>query len=169
MIGELQDAGNTTTLAHYLELLSGAGLLCGVQKYATQVVRQKGSSPKFCVMNTALMSAQSTKSYKAAKRDPVFWGRLTESAVGAYLLNAIRGTQVELFYWREGDAEVDFVLKHGSSLTAIEVKSGNNEKVSRSGMDLFVKQFKPARCLLVGQQGIHLEEFLKTPLLDLVD
>ena len=30
MLGQLQDAGNTTTLAHYLELLAGAGMLKGV-------------------------------------------------------------------------------------------------------------------------------------------
>jgi uncharacterized protein len=82
-----------TTLAHYLELLFGAGLLCGLQKFAKQKIRQKGSSPKFCVYNTALISAQSTKTFKDAKKDRIFWGRLVESAVGAHLLNSSRGTQ----------------------------------------------------------------------------
>ncbi|MBS0615647.1 MAG: ATP-binding protein [Verrucomicrobia bacterium] len=163
VLGELQDAGNTTTLAHYLELLSGAGLICGIQKFANQKVRQKGSSPKFCVYNTALMSAQCPFSYKAAKKNPSHWGHLVESAVGAYLLNSIRGTNIELFYWREGDKEVDYVLRHGKSITAIEVKS-TKEKLSLSGMDDFVKQFKPSKILLVGPEGIPLEEFLKTPI-----
>jgi uncharacterized protein len=163
MLGELQEAGNTTTLAHYLDLLSGAGLLSGIQKFAKQQVRQKASSPKFSVFNTALMSAQSGKTFKQAHQDRAFWGRLVESAVGAYLLNAIRGTQIEVFYWREGDKEVDFVLSLGDSITAIEVKSGK-ESIYRSGIDLFVSKFKPKRVFLVGDQGLPIEQFLLTPL-----
>ncbi len=120
MLGELQDAGNTTTLAHYLDLLSGAGLLSGIQKFSNQHVRQKASSPKFSVFNTALMSAQSGKTFIQAREDRAYWGRLVESAVGAYLLNATRGTQIEVFYWREGDMEVDFVLREGNSITAMK-------------------------------------------------
>ena len=161
ILGELQDAGNTTTLAHYLDLLAGAGLLIGLQKFANQPVRQKGSSPKFSVLNTALMSAQSDKSFKEAQKDPIFWGHLVESAVGAHLLNSIRGKQIEIYYWREGDKEVDFILKHGKSLIAIEVKSNHETK---SGMDSFVEEFKPKRNLLIGPSGIPLEEFLSSPL-----
>lgn len=91
--------------------------------------------------------------------DPVFRGRLVESAVGAHLLNGIRGTQIELFYWREGDKKVDFVLQLGSKLIAIEVKSGN-ETLRNSGMDSFISQFNPNRIWLVGDKGIPLEEFL---------
>jgi len=167
MLGQLQDTGNTTTLAHYLDLLSGAGLLEGLQKFANQPVRQRGSSPKLAVLNTALMTAQSNKTFNEAKADPSFWGRLIESTVGAYLLNSIRGTQIELFYWREGDKEVDFVLKRGDSITAIEVKSGT-EYFRRSGIDLFVKEFKPSRILLVGDQGIPIADFLKSPITDFV-
>lgn len=163
MLGELQDAGNTTTLAHYLDLLSGAGLLAGIQKFAKQRVRQKGSSPKFSVFNTALMSAQSGKTFRQAREDRDFWGRLTESSVGAYLLNSIRGTQIEVFYWREGDKEVDFVLRHGDTITAIEVKSGH-DSFKRTGVDLFISQFKPDRILLVGEQGIPIEKFLLSPI-----
>ena len=167
MLGELQDAGNTTTLAHYLDLLSGAGLVCGLQKYANQKVRQKSSSPKFMVFNTALMSASLGISFKEAKEDPSFWGRLVESSVGAYLLNGIRGTPLELFYWREEDKEVDFVLKKGAKITAIEVKSAAHS-FRRSGIDLFMKKFHPSRVLLVGEQGIPLDKFLKTPIMDMM-
>jgi predicted AAA+ superfamily ATPase len=163
ILGELQDAGNTTTLAHYLELLSGAGLLIGLQKFAMQPVRQKGSSPKFMTYNTALMTAQSGKSFIQAQDDPIFWGHLVESAVGAHLVNSIRGTQIELFYWRERDKEVDFVLRKGQSILAIEVKS-NRETLKNTGMDLFLTTYKTARCLLVGKGGLPLEEFLKTPI-----
>ena len=160
MMGELQDAGNATTLAHYLDLLSGAGVLTGLQKFAKQTVRRKASSPKFMVFNTALLSAQSGKSFAEAMADHTFFGRLIESAVGAHLLNGIRGTQIELFYWREGDLEVDFVLKHDDKLIAIEVKSKRGS-FRRSGMDSFIKQFKPSRILLVGDShGIPLEKFL---------
>ena len=92
-------------------------------------------------------------------------GRLVESAVGAYLLNSVRGTQIEVFYWREGDKEVDFVIKYGEALTVIEVKSGSIA-TRNSGMDLFVKQFSPSRVLLVGEQGIPLIDFLSAPIAD---
>ncbi len=165
ILGELQDAGNTTTLAHYLELLAGAGLLKGLQKFAGQKVRQKGSSPKFCVFNTALMSAQNSKTFQDAKKDHAYWGRVVESAVGAYLLNSARGTSIEVFYWREGDKEVDFVLQDSEKITVIEVKS-QHTALNRSGIDLFSHQFKPSRVLIVGAGGIPLEKFLQTPITD---
>lgn len=161
MLGELQDAGNSTTLAHYLDLLNGTGLLTGLQKFANQNVRRKGSSPKFAVYNNALMSAQSGKNFLEVMSDKAFVGRLVESAVAAHLLNSIRGTQIELFYWREGDKEVDFVLQLGEKLIAVEVKS-NQESIQHSGIDSFVKQFHPDRILLVGDQGIPLKSFLST-------
>jgi predicted AAA+ superfamily ATPase len=168
MLGQLQDSGNTTTLAHYLDLLSGAGLLDGLQKFANQQVRQRNSSPKFAVFNTALMTAQTNKTFKEARADHAFWGRLIESTIGAHLLNSIRGTHIEVSYWREEDKEVDFILKRGDSITAIEVKSGQ-EGFNRSGIDLFVKDFKPNRVLLVGEQGISIEHFLKKPITDFID
>lgn len=167
MLGQLQDSGNTTTLAHYLDLLSGAWLLGGLQKFANQKIRQRGSSPKFAVFNTALITAQSNKTFKNAIEDRSFWGRLIESTIGAHLLNSTCETRIELFYWREGDKEVDFVLRNGDSITAIEVKSGA-ENFSYSGIDLFIKQFKPNRVLLVGDQGIPIAKFLQSPITDFV-
>lgn len=166
MLGQLQDAGNTTTLAHYLELLSGTGLLTGINKFANQNVRAKASSPKLQVFNTALMSAQSGKTFEEAQEDTEFWGRLVESAIGAHLINEARGTQVEIYYWRENNQEVDFVLKKGNQLIAIEVKS-SIKKEKLSGLESFNKAFKPKKVLLVGNQGIPLETFLKTPINDL--
>ena len=164
MVGQLQDAGNTTTLSHYLELLTGAGVLTGLSKYAKQTVRRKGSSPKFQVFNTALMSALSGRTFEEAKEDKVFWGRLTESAVGATLVNGIRGTQVELSYWKEGTKEVDFVLKKGQLVVAFEVKRGDR-KEKLSGMNEFKQAFPKSKLLLVGNRGISLEDFFKTPIL----
>jgi len=162
MLGQLQDAGNTTTLAHYLNLLQGAGLLMGLPKYAGQIIRRRASSPKLQVLNTALMTAPSQLSQDEAKSDPEYWGRLVESAIGAALINGLKGTQAELFYWSNRNREVDFVLQRGENLVAIEVKS-NLWKTSLPGIEAFSKEFRVKRKLLVGAQGIPLQEFLVTP------
>jgi len=162
MLGQLHDAGNTTTLAHYLNLLEGAGLLAGLQKYAGQKVRQRASSPKLQVLNTALVTAPSQLTLNEAKQDPEFWGRLVESSVGAALANGIRGKGIELFYWASRNKEVDFVLRRAKNLTVIEVKSGTR-KTSLPGVEAFSREFRVKRKLLVGAQGIQLKEFLLTP------
>lgn len=162
MLGQLHDAGNTTTLAHYLTLLEGAGLLAGLPKYAGQKVRQRASSPKLQVLNTALITAPSQLTMTEARQDPEFWGRLVESAVGATLANGIRGRGIELFYWASRNREVDFVVRRAQDLTVIEVKSGRR-KTSLPGVEAFSREFKVKRKLLVGAQGIHLKEFLLTP------
>jgi hypothetical protein len=162
MLGQLQDAGNTTTLAHYLELLKGAGLVMGLQKYAGQHIRRRASSPKLLVLNTALMTGLSNLALEEAKGDSEYWGRLVESAIGAALANGIAGTDMELFYWSGRNREVDFVLKRGRFLTAIEVKSGR-KKGTLPGMKAFSREFSVSRNLLVGRGGIDIEEFLLTP------
>ena len=163
MIGQLQDAGNTTTLAHYLGLLSAAGMLTGISKFAGEVVRSRGSSPKLQVLDTALFSAMAGYRFDEALADREHWGRLTESAVGAHLANAAASGQCELFYWRERNREVDFVVRTGRKLIAIEVKSGRSQNVL-AGMQAFNDAFKPDQLLLVGGDGIAVEEFLQMPL-----
>ena len=162
MLGQLTDAGNTVTLAHYLELLQGAGMVAGLSKYAHGLVRQRGSSPKLQVLNTALMTAQDNRTAAEARQDGNYWGRLVESCVGAHLLNTSFGTNIELTYWRERNQEVDFVLRQGKTTVAIEVKSGRRAE-SLPGMEAFATHFKPKRKLLVGGQGIELAEFLTKP------
>ena len=162
MLGQLQDAGNTTTLAHYLNLLAGAGMLTGLPKYAGAEVRRRGSSPKFQVLNTALMTAGSRLTPEQARTDHAFWGRLVESSVGAHLANAAADGSCELFYWRDRNREVDFVVRVGPSVTAIEVKSGRT-RGGMSGMAAFSAAFRPTRTLLVGTGGITVEEFLSRP------
>ncbi|MCJ7778721.1 MAG: DUF4143 domain-containing protein [Sedimentisphaerales bacterium] len=162
MVGQLQEAGNTTTLAHYLDLLSGAGLLTGLSKFAGRQVRQRGSSPKLMIFNTALMTALSNRSFADAQQDREYWGRLVESAVGAHLLNSARGKEIEIFYWLDRNREVDFILRCGKFVTAIEVKSGH-KRYTFPGMEAFCKTFDVKRQLLVGEQGISFEEFLTTP------
>lgn len=162
MIGQLTDAGNTTTLAHYLHLLQGAGMLAGLAKYSRGSARQRGSSPKLQVLNTALMSAQDHRSITEARHDGDHWGRLVESCIGAHLCNSTFGTNISITYWRERNHEVDFVLQQGKTVVAIEVKSGGHREML-PGMDAFVRLFEPKRQLLVGGQGIALEEFLSKP------
>ena len=162
MLGHLQDAGNTTTLAHYLSILEGAGLLTGLPKYAGQQVRQRASSPKLQVLNTALMTALSGLPLVQARQDSDYWGRLVESAIGATLANGLRGKNAELYYWASRNREVDFVLRRARDLVAIEVKTGKR-KASLPGIEAFSREFTVKRKLLVGKQGIPLEDFLRTP------
>jgi predicted AAA+ superfamily ATPase len=160
IMGQLHEAGNTTTLSHYLSLLDTAGLLTGIEKYANNTIRKRSSSPKFQVYNNALISAQSTDTFEMVKKDPAKWGRIVESAVGAHLLNQSLTEQFELSYWREGSAEVDFVLKKQDKIIAIEVKS--SKAAITDGMRKFKTQFSPNKMLLVGADGLPWEQFLKT-------
>lgn len=162
MLGQLHDAGNTTTLAHYLQLLAGAGMVVGLQKYSGGMARQRASSPKLQVLNTALMSAQSGRTFSTARKDLRYWGRVVESAIGAHLANAAATGVIELYYWRDRNREVDFVVRKGESVTAIEVKSGLRGK-SLPGMEAFTATFQPSRTLLVGGDGIAIEDFLSRP------
>ncbi len=160
MLGQLQGAGNTTTLAHYLDLLTQAGLLAGLEKYANQPQRRRASSPKLNVLNTALMSAASGYSFAEAQQDRSYWGRLVESAVGAHLYNCTI-PDCKLYYWRHGHDEVDFILARGNRIVAIEVKSSSSTVPAR-GLDSFTRQFKPHNRVLVGPQGVPLDFFLLT-------
>lgn len=162
LLGQLQDAGNTTTLAHYLDLLEGAGMLAGLQKYAGQVLRRRGSSPKFQVLNTALLAVRERRRFADVRADASTWGRFVESAVGAHLINGAKSAGLGVYYWREGDKEVDFVLERDGRLVAIEVKSVRSAGAAK-GMETFARTFNPSRMLLVGEGGVPLELFLSQP------
>ncbi|MDH6314253.1 putative AAA+ superfamily ATPase [Parabacteroides sp. PFB2-10] len=159
ILGQLQDAGNTTTLANYLKLLSDCGLLGGLDKYAGDIIRKRGSSPKFQVYNNALITAQSDESYERAIINPELWGRLVESSVGTHLINHAISERYNLYYWRDGNYEVDFVLEKGDKIIGLEVKSGI--KAENAGMGIFAERFHPEKVLLVGTGGIPYDEFLK--------
>lgn len=159
--GQLADAGNTTTLAHYLELLSMAGLLSGLSKFAVQEFRKRASSPKLNAHNTALISALAGYSFAEATGDRSYWGRLVESTVGAHLINTV-SEDCKIHYWRESPHEVDFVLTNGRKILAIEVKSGAKFATPK-GLAVFAGKFKEARTLIVGEGGVPLVEFLSHP------
>ena len=143
ILGQLQDSGNTTTLSHYLQLLSDSGLLGGIEKFAGDVVRIRSSSPKFQVFNNALFTAQDIYSFQSAKMKPEYWGRLVESAIGSHLINNSYSERFNLNYWREKNNEVDFVLEKDRKLISIEVKSGNRS--ANKGMSQFSQKFSPKR------------------------
>lgn len=166
MLGQLQDAGNATTLARYLDLLSKVGLISGLPKYTPSMLRLRASPPKFNVLNTALMTVGSNRSFEDARADRRFWGRLVESAVGAHLLNT-SGSGARVHYWREGDDEVDFVIQAGLRTVAVEVKTGPRARPA-DGMRRFAERYRPFRALLVTETGephgsVPLEVFLSRP------
>lgn len=164
MLGQLQDAGNTTTLSHYLTLLDQTFVLKGVYKYANQAVRKRQSSPKFQIYNTALQTCVQKYSFEAIMNNPDLKGRLVESCVGAHLLS---NPKLEVFYWRENNEEVDFVVKIKEKIIAIEVKSGKKLK-DPSGLETFSKHFPTNAKLLVGTGGVPLETFLSTSIEDFI-
>ena len=158
MLGQLADAGNTTTLANYLRLLDTAGLLGGIQKYSPRLIRQRASSPKFMVHNTALITAQQNQPFQTILSNPEQWGRWVESAVGAHLLNSSISSSFKLYYWRDRGDEIDFVMSVDDRIIGLEVKSGRTQ--TSSGMAAFGKQFSPDKTYLIGDTGLPWQEFL---------
>lgn len=158
MLGSLQDAGNTTTLASYINLMGESGLLCGLQKYSIDTARRKSSIPKLQVYNNALKTVYSPLSFEQSILNRKEWGRIFESGIGAYLVSQAFVHRFEVFYWRERNDEVDFVLRRKNSIVSVEVKS-NAEKTT-VGMEKFKQIFKPTASLIVGESGIKAEDFL---------
>ncbi|MBI5478866.1 MAG: DUF4143 domain-containing protein [Deltaproteobacteria bacterium] len=166
MLGQLQDAGNTTTLAHYLRLLEAAFMASGLERFSAGRARSRGSSPKLVLWNNALVNAVGLRSFREARLDPSYWGRLVENAVGAHLLNGLQGVTYEVTYWRERDEEVDFVVRGAGALWAIEVKSGRPGRLA--GLHAFRRRHPRAVPLVVGTGGLPLEEFFASDPQDLL-
>ena len=160
MLGLLQDAGNATTLVNYLEVLGESKLLTGLPKYVMDASRKYRTIPKLQVYNNALLTALTEGvSYEKVFTDPQLWGRWVESAVGCYLLDKADELDCDLFYWREDNEEVDFVLRRADKLLAIEVKSGKRQ--SNSGLSTFRQMYNPQHSLVVGGQALPLEDLFK--------
>jgi predicted AAA+ superfamily ATPase len=158
LVAQLQDAGNATTIAHYLDVLAGAGLVGGLQKYSGSRVRQRASSPKLQVLNTALIAATTGSTFTGTRADPVAWGRAVESAIGAHLV-ALLGVD-NVLYWRERDAEVDYVVRVGRDAVAVEVTT--SARKSTAGLDALRAAHARVRPLIVGAQGMTLEDVLRS-------
>ena len=156
LLGQLQDRGNSTMIAHYLNLLSDAGMVASLTRYTPSPHVGKASSPKLNVLNTALMTVPSGYTFQEAQIDRPFWGRIVESSIGAHLLNT-RGIVTRIHYWRDPPYEVDFVISRGPHLLGIEVKSG--ESLKRHGLDAFKARFPKARTMVVGPSGTSIQDF----------
>lgn len=161
MLGQLHDAGNTTTLAHYLTLLEAAFLVTGLPSFARGQVRRRASSPKLVLWNNALISALGSPSFDEAPALPEWWGRLVENAVGSHLLNGLPRAAFTVSYWRRDRHEVDFIVERGAALWAVEVKSGRARKAG--GLDAFRRRYPECRPMVIGGEGMPLETFFQTP------
>ena len=159
MLGQLQDAGNTTTLSHYLKLLEAAGLLAGLEKYSTSSIRTRSGSPKFQVYNNALLNSQNPLTFKDVRNSPAEWGRVIESAVGAYLANESLKGSFSLYYWRDRNDEVDFVIERNGKLIGIEVKS--TVLRNKRGMIAFNKKFNPLKTIIIDGKNLPWHEFIR--------
>ncbi|MDR2130617.1 MAG: AAA family ATPase [Odoribacteraceae bacterium] len=158
MLGALQDAGNTATLAGYIHLLDESGLLCGLQKFSIDTAKRKASIPKLQVYNNALKMVYNPFSFEQAILDRKAWGHIFESGVGAYLISQAFIHRFDVFYWRQRNDEVDFILRKKGSVVAIEVKSNAEKKTE--GLDKFRQLFNPQSSFIVGDGGIGTEDFL---------
>ena len=165
MLGQLQDAKNTTTLSGYLNLLEQAGLVGGLQKYSNDMARKRASIPKYQVFNNALKTVFVNKDFSQAVLDRKLWGRIFESAVGSHLMNEAFRHRLSLYYWRDGNDEVDFILQKKSQVIAIEVKS--NDEQDTHGLHVFQDKFHPRLSVIVGRSGIPAEAFLSMNLKEL--
>ncbi len=164
MLGQLQDAGNVTTLANYLGILDQCRLVCGLQKYAHDEARKYNSSPKYQVFNNALLTANQRGRFETIRSDSELWGRWIESAIGAHLLNTAKEQDYRVFYWRERNDEVDYIVVTDEGCVAFEVKSGRRKM--NSGMKEFEKAFRPLHSYIIGTGGISIEDFLKTDVME---
>ncbi|HKL34282.1 MAG TPA: ATP-binding protein [Tangfeifania sp.] len=165
ILGQLQDAGNTTTLSHYLHLLDSAGLLSGLEKFSRGKITKRSSSPKFQVQNMAFLSALAEFHFSEVLENTELWGRHVESAIGAHLFNSARANNLKLNYWREGNFEVDFILQYKNKVIGIEVKIGSAKYTK--GMQRFSSHFKPYKMYLISNDGLSWKEILKINPVDL--
>ena len=173
LMGQLQDVGNVTTLAGYLEILDECALLTGLRKYAVDEARKRGSIPKYQVYNNALLTAYKGHGFVVDRIDTRTWGRWVESAVGAHLLSMADELDYDVYYWskpsrsrKEKDNEVDFIIVSGGDTTAIEVKSGR--RGMNSGLPAFVEAFSPRKSFVVGSSGVPVEDFLYCDIEDIL-
>jgi predicted AAA+ superfamily ATPase len=156
------DAGNTTTLSHYVQLLDEAGIVSGLQKYTRKDIIIKQSIPKFQVHNQSLYTSLQPQPYVNVVSDSALWGRFVESAVGTHLIaERSRLNGGKIWYWRESEGrntyEVDFIFEYKGKILAMEVKSGGTRARSFAK---FRERFPDAMTLIVGKDGMPWQDFI---------
>jgi predicted AAA+ superfamily ATPase len=147
LLGQLQDRGNTELIKYYIKLFEGAYLIKAIQKYGTQDFKIKSSSPKIIPLAPCFYTL-----YAATKGKEGF---VFEATVGAKLLEVSH----DLYYWRQGNSEVDYILSWKKKLFAIEVKSGR--KRSRNGLNIFLKLYPNALPIIISKDNY--ENFISDP------
>lgn len=165
ILGQLTDAGNTTTLSQYQKLLDEAWLLRGIQKFSGSKIKSRSSSPKWHVYNTSLSSVYDDSDFKSIKNDQVKWGRKVEQAVGTHLINSARVNNFQIFYWREVNDEVDFIIQRGKNIIPVEVKIGKIK--SHKGLNTFSNKYNTSNAILISDDAFKWQEFLKIDVIDL--
>jgi uncharacterized protein len=142
LLGLLQGKGNTDLIKNYLRLYEGAFLVKALEKFSTNKLKVRSSSPKILPLCPAFYYAGIQAPYSSAERGHVF-----EMVVGAQLVR----TGAPLYYWREKNDEVDYVVKVGRKIYAIEVKSGKRER--STGLEAFQKKFPTSKCVIINTEN----------------
>jgi predicted AAA+ superfamily ATPase len=151
LLGQLQERGNVEIVKYYISLYEGAYLIKALEKFSNKNVLRKASSPKIISLAPCLSYLSIRDSYTPEER-----GRAFEALVGSQLLR----TGEEVYYWRDGKDEVDYVLKQGRNLWAIEVKSGS--KMKKNGLEKFKKNFPKAKIAIINSNNYF--EFEEDPI-----
>mgnify|MGYP000007310264 CR=1 FL=1 len=138
LLGQLQEKGNVELVKYYLSLLEGAYLIKCLSKYTGKPVLTRASSPKILPLAPCLFQLTIIDEYDGKER-----GRAFELMVGAQLARV----EADLYYWREKNDEVDFILKQGKNIWAIEVKSGR--KKSEKGLMKFMQKFPKSKGVIL--------------------
>ncbi len=171
MLGSLQDAGNTTTIASYLQLLSKAFLIAPLERWRGIKISQRASTPKLIILDNGLLFAMKGLRYQSTVKNKTLWGRCVENAVGAKLYFTSQTMGGDLYYWRDRQDEVDFVLRLGDRIIAIEVKSGIPNKAP-AALKHFLKRYKTSEPVVIsggnptqpgGFHHISLKDFFCDP------
>lgn len=138
LLGQLQDRGNVEVVKNYIHLYEGAFLIRALEKFSSKTVKTKSSSPKILPLAPCFYQLTVLDNYEMDER-----GRVFELLVGAQLVR----TNEDLYYWREGNFEVDFVIKRGRNIWAIEVKSGRAR--SKKGLEAFKMKYPQAHLVII--------------------
>jgi predicted AAA+ superfamily ATPase len=67
--------------------------------------------------------------------------------------------EIALYYWRERNDEVDFILERGGKLIGVEVKSTFSR--NKRGMVAFQKKINPLKTITIDDNVVPWHEFVR--------